>query len=337
MSAGLRLSVFLFLVLLVAAMWVATWASKRFEHAIEGVVHFERQVFDTLTLVTVGSGGSFVNQHRRGPALLVGHGDTALLVDAGRGVSAALRAVEVPPDQPRHVLLTSLLPENLLGLDSLWLDAKLAGAAQPLRVYGPKGTAHFLETLKAAHRSGAAALATAFELEDPDAGELQAFELAGGERFRVGALEVQAALLAGGALPALAYRIEAPADADGSGGRTAGRALAIAVSGNAPERVAEFARGANLLVLEAVYGASLQLVEEAEIPLSHGLRREAAMHLWLEEAGALATRAEVGALVLTRLRPPPAFAFQYERLVRESFRGGPIFVAEDGDRFTPEP
>jgi hypothetical protein len=39
-------------------------------------------------------------------------------------------------------------------------------------------------------------------------------------------------------------------------------------------------------------------------------------------------------VVLTRLRPPPAFHFQYERLVRETFRG-PVEVAEDGEEFKP--
>jgi hypothetical protein len=39
-------------------------------------------------------------------------------------------------------------------------------------------------------------------------------------------------------------------------------------------------------------------------------------------------------VLLTRLRPPPAFHYQYENLVEATFRG-PVRVAEDGETITP--
>ena len=61
-----------------------------------------------------------------------------------------------------------------------------------------------------------------------------------------------------------------------------------------------------------------------------GLAREGALHTRLEDVGGLAARAGVGQLVLVRLRPPPVYAFQYRRLVAESYPG-PVSVPDDGE------
>ena len=45
------------------------------------------------------------------------------------------------------------------------------------------------------------------------------------------------------------------------------------------------------------------------------LRREAALHTSIYDVGLLARRAEVGSLVLVRLRPPPVYEFQITRVV----------------------
>jgi hypothetical protein len=63
--------------------------------------------------------------------------------------------------------------------------------------------------------------------------------------------------------------------------------------------------------------------------------REAEAHPRLEAIGALAARAGVRSVVLTRLRPPPPFASQYEGVVEDGGFRGPVYVAEDGERLTP--
>ncbi len=330
MSAQLRIGLLFFLALLVFAMWLATFASKRQERVIEGIAPLENRNFEGLTLVTVGSGGSFENHHRSGPALLVGHGETALLVDAGRGVSEALRAASVPARQPRHLLLTSLAAENLIGFDDLWLDAWLHHPREPLRVYGPPGTARFVAGIERAHRESARALGSAWQLEAPG-GRLIAQDIEAPLRLEIGGIQIRSAAIAGGNQPALAWRFEH----DDARGDATGHAIVVAPGGADADAIATFARGAALLVVEGVYGASLALAEEAGVPGIATLRREAATHLRLEDIGAIANRAEVGAVVLTRLRPPPVFDFQYENLVARSFGRGPVFVAADGESFTP--
>ena len=85
----------------------------------------------------------------------------------------------------------------------------------------------------------------------------------------------------------------------------------------------------------AIYGASLDAAlegdgaERAEI-----LRREAEIHPRLETIGELAREIGVETLVLTRLRPPPVYDFQYRSIVREDFPGR-VVIADDGDEITP--
>ena len=339
MSANLRIGLLFFLALLVGAMWLATFASKRQERVIAGVVPLEAQHFDALTLITLGSGGSFENHQRRGPALLIGAGESALLVDAGRGVSEALRAASVPVQQPRHVLLSSLLPENVLGLDDLWLDAWLARPRAALHVYGPPGAPRVWWRSCSAHTTPARARCKTCGRLARRAASSSRHEVAGDARFTIGALQVTSATLSGGALPALAWRVKLRSDAGASSlsltGNKTSHAIVTAFGGTDADAIANIARGASLFVVEAVYDASLALAEEAGLPNLPVLRAEAALHPRLEDIGALATRADVQAIVLTRLRPPPVFAFQYERLVAQNFRRGPVFVAADGDRFTP--
>jgi ribonuclease BN (tRNA processing enzyme) len=97
----------------------------------------------------------------------------------------------------------------------------------------------------------------------------------------------------------------------------------------------EAARGADFWVTEAVYGASLERAQTAGLPGIDVLLREAESHPRLEAIGALAVQAGVRSVVLTRLRPPPPFASQYEGVVEDGGFRGRVHVPEDGDRLEP--
>lgn len=322
MSSGLRLTLLGVMALLVALMWGMAFVSQRFERVASGVAALDEREFDALALVTVGTGGTFENPWRLGPSIAVARGTGIWLVDAGRGVAEALRAAEIPAHQPRVVLLTSLLPENTVGLDDLWLDGWLGPREAPLRVFGPAGTGSLVQGLLAAHARGRALQQGEWAL--PDAGgRIEVTELAGGEALALEGARVRVASLEGGPFPALAYRFEAGE-----------RSVAVATLGFDPDAIARLAQDADLLAVGAVYGASLEAAADAQVDRLDVLQREARHHLRLEDAGALARRAGVGKLVLVRLRPPPVFDFQYERLVGAGFRG-PVVVASDGDVITP--
>ncbi len=311
----------LVLSLIVGVTWVFAVVTKRFERVLSGVVELESRSFETLTVITVGTGGTFENQWRLGPSTAVAKGDQVLLVDAGRGIAGALRSAEIPVRQPNTILLTSLMPENTVGLDDLILSGWITPRPEPLRVMGPRGTRAALEGLLRADRAGIEAMASEWRGPRESA---EVLELEDGAEFEVGELAVRVASLPGGAFPALAYRIEADQ-----------RSVVLASVGFAPESLVAFARGADLLVHEAVYGASLAAsLEEIGAERADLLRKEAEIHPKLESIGALAQEMGVATLVLTRLRPPPVYDFQYRNIVGENFDGR-VVIPEDGDEITP--
>ena len=53
-----------------------------------------------------------------------------------------------------------------------------------------------------------------------------------------------------------------------------------------------------------------------------------------QSIGAIANRADVGALALVRLRPPPVFDSQYTDIVSDSY-GGTVVIPEDGEDLVP--
>ncbi len=315
----LRLLMLLTGLVALAGVWTFTLISKRFEEVAAGALPLEPRSFDSLTVVTVGTGGTFENHLRRGPAVVVARGERMLLVDAGRGVAEALRAAAIPVQQPEAVLLTSLLPENTVGLDDLVLTRALAAEAAPLAVWGPEGTRRLVEGLLSAHAGGFGAARASGLVE---AVPVEASELSDARSLEVAGLDVQPKRLPDGPLEALAWRIEAD-----------GRAVLVSSVGFAPDALVEHGRGARLWVHEALYGAALDAALEQGAERPEVLRREAAWHTRLEDAGTLASRMGVRKLVLMRLRPPPVYDFQYRNVV-EDFRGE-VVIAEDGLEIRP--
>jgi len=298
--------------------WGTSYLTTRFKHIAADLQWLEPREFPGLAVIAVGTGTEYENPHRLGPATLVGSGARAVLVDAGRGVAEDLRSARVPVVQPDTVFLTRLTPENTVGLDDLLLTGWLLDRQQPLRLVGPAGTRALARGLEAAHAAGAAARGSALGLP-PGGARFDVVEIDDGWEAHSGALAVRAAALGGGPVPALAYRFEA-----------AGRAVVVGTVGWDEQALVALAQGADLLVHDAFWAGSLEQAIEAGAEDPDRLRREAAWLTPLEGVGAIAARAGVGTLMLTRLRPPPLYDFMFGRIVAEAFDGR-LVVAEDGE------
>lgn len=312
-----------FLTLAVAlGTWGLTCVAYRFDEVAGGVRPLEPRSFQTLTLLTAGTGGAWENPSRLGPTLAVGYGERIALVDAGRGTAEALRAAEVPPSQPDEVYLTSLLPENTLGLDDLLLNGWLEGREAPLRLTGPPGTARLAAGLEAAHAAGIAARIHTLELAAEGA-RFEVNEVSEPVAHASVGLSIRSQPLAGGPLPALAWRFAAD-----------DRAIVVAPVAWGGDAVAELAQGADVLVREAAYVPTQREALAAGIELPpEKLAREAALQTPYRSVGSVAQRAGVRTLVLVRLRPPPLFDFQITGIVAKHFDGR-IVIADDGDEIT---
>lgn len=318
----MRLILLLTIVVVTVVSWVGTCTSWRYQQVSEGVAALEPRRFERLTLITLGTGGTYENHRRLGPSLGLGFGSRVILVDAGRAVAEALRAGKVPVAQPDLVLLTRLAPENTVGLDDLLLTGWLAPRATPLRVVGPPGTVALTDALRAAHAREIAAQGAQLGL--PDAGASYAAEdVGGGWSEEHEGLRVRAAALPGGPTPALAWRVEA-----------GGRSVVVGTTGWGQDALVELARGADVLVHEAIFTDTLEAALAAGARDPDRVRQEASLHTPLDEVGGLAARAGVRQLVLVRLMPPPLWDWQFRRVVGRAFTGR-VVVAHDGQEIAP--
>ncbi|MBW2267832.1 MAG: hypothetical protein JRH16_04585 [Deltaproteobacteria bacterium] len=320
---NIRMLLFYLMAAVAIASWGLTCVAYRYDEIAAGVRPLDPKHFDALTLVTAGTGGPWENPLRLGPVLVVGVAERVALVDAGRGTAEALRAAGIPLVQPAAVYLTSLRPENTVGLDDLLLTSWLAGRREPLRVYGPPGTAALCSGLEAAHAEGIRARAQALALP-PEAARFEVVEVAERVDGESQGLRVRGRPLPGGPLAALAWRFDA-----------GGRGLVVAPTSWGDDALLDFASGAHALVRSAAYAPSPKDAKQAGIEMGdEELIREATLHTPFRSVGQVALQAGIETLVLVRLRPPPVFDLQITSIVSEQFDGA-IVIADDGDEITP--
>jgi len=294
----------------------------RYRELAAGIAWLEDREFPRATLITVGTGGAYENLRRLGPTAAIGFGKRIVLIDAGRGVAEALRHCSIPIAQPDTVVLTSLLPENTLGLDDLLLTGWNTPRAKPLRLLGPPGTRARAEAIGAAYAASIDTLAAARGVAS-DGARLDVVEITDGFVEERDGLTLRAGAAGDTPLPSLAYRFEAN-----------DRALVVAGTNPDPDQLAAFAQGAALLAAEGFFAESIAIAEKADAPDIDRLKREAALHMPMQELGAIATRAGVGMLVVTRLQAAPLFDAQYETAVGATFHG-PAVIADECAEITP--
>ena len=248
-------------------------------------------------------------------------GGRDVVVDCGLGVTRGLVDRSISLTSLKLVFVTHLHSDHYLELGPLLHTAWTAGLAARVRVYGPPGLdrywMHFLESMRAdielrVEDEGRPDLAGLVELHAIDEGTVLVEE-----DLRVDAVRNAHPPL----VDTFALRFE------GAGKR-------VVFSGDtAPlPALADFARGADLLVhealLEAALPALLARVGNADERLrTHLVRSHTAAH----EAAALATRAGVAALALHHLIPSddPDFTEAHWRAAARAF-DGTLHVGRDG-------
>src|SRR5262245_20661429 len=91
---------------------------------------------------------------RFGPSTLVEAGNERLLFDCGRGATIRLWQARIPLGTVK-LFLTHLHSDHTVGIPDLWLTGFLplpyGGRQEPLRIWGPKGTAEMVGNLRKAY------------------------------------------------------------------------------------------------------------------------------------------------------------------------------------------
>ena len=99
-----------------------------------------------IKLTFLGTGAPRPSPTRYGPSILLEAGDTKLLVDAGPGMRQRIfqaGGFELLTDIDT-VLITHLHFDHTIELPNLWLTGWLFGRKTNMKVYGPEGTAEFM-------------------------------------------------------------------------------------------------------------------------------------------------------------------------------------------------
>jgi len=291
---------------------------------------------DGLHVAFCGAGSPLPDPQRSGPCVAVIAGSTLLVVDAGSGGSRNLQRMGLGAGRIQAVLLTHFHSDHIDGLGELAMQRWVGAAhAEPLPVHGPPGVEQVVAGFNQAYQadfgyrtahhgadiappSGAGSRAVPFEL--PAAGEQREIWNTNGLRVTVFPVVHEPAH------PAVGYRFE-------YGGRT----LVISGDTRKTDAVAEAARGADLLLHEALASHLVaRLTDAAEATGQTGLakitRDIVDYHTTPVEAAEIAQTAGVKALVLYHIVPPllvPGAEAAFLTGVDAAY-GGPVTVARDG-------
>lgn len=279
-------------------------------------------------LVLLGTaGGPTPKLQRAAPAQAIVVGERVYLVDCGDGVARQMRLARLPFDQLRAVFITHQHSDHNAGYGALFLLAWASGLATPVDACGPRPLERMTRLLLEAHEFD---IRTRMEDEGrpPLAPLIRVHEVAlvpglrgrPVEIFKDDGVRVTCVLNRHPPIQqSLALRFD-----------TADRSIVISGDTAYAESVRELARGADVLVHEALYAPYWQRPDAPQPPAV--VRHILASHTDAADAGRLAAEAGVKTLVLTHFVPsdPPGAVTEEQWLEAASrhFKGR-VVLGED--------
>jgi ribonuclease BN (tRNA processing enzyme) len=267
-----------------------TWTRREFLAATAALVGAP----DRTRLILLGTaGGPRPKVDRAASSQVILVGDRAYVVDCGDGVASRLVAAGVRLDSLAKIFLTHHHSDHNADYGNLLLLAWASGLRTPVEVYGPRPLARMTELVFELHEFDIQTRITD-ENRVPLAPLVQAKEITAGgivvedERVRVRAAPVSHPPIE----EAFAYRFD-----------TEDRSIVISGDTVYSKNLLELARGADVLVHEALYLPGIERtsakVPNASALLEHIVRS----HTTVEDAARLAAEAGVKTLVLSHLVP----------------------------------
>lgn len=298
--------------------------------ALSAAVAQAKQAGTTKLILLGTSGGPSVGRPRYMTSHVLLHGGQAHVVDCGYGVTEQLVRAGVKLQDIRDIFITHHHPDHNIELGTLIYFAWYAGMTAPLNVYGPPPLQQILaDHLKAMKPDVDIWLD---DIGHKPLGPVTAHEIsAGGLVMTSGDMRVSAALVNHPpVVPALAYRFDFP-----------DRSIAFSGDTTPMESVAQLAKGADVLVHEAMYVQAMGGEAAAATSRTRGGSAIAGDRdkLWAhlmrshspaEQVGRIAAEAGVKTLVLSHLVPITGVTdAQWTAAVRKGGFKGRVVVAQD--------
>ena len=268
------------------------------------------------------AGGPRPWRSRSAPAQAIIVEDSVYVVDCGNGVARQLVLAGVRLRDVRDIFLTHHHSDHNADYGALLLIAWVAGRSARVDTWGPPPLARMTELALEMNAADIDAR-VADEGRGPLRPLVHAHELrAGGVVMEDANVRVTAALVHHPPMvPAFAYRFDA-----------ADRSIVISGDTTPVQSLVTLARGADILVHEALYDTAAVDRLVASVPNATDLRRSIlSHHTTAEDAGRIAADAGVGTLVLSHLIPAEDAAItddMWMTKARTHF-GGRIVIAKD--------
>lgn len=231
----------------------------------------------SIKVTLLGTGAPFASLERFGPSTLIEAGDRKFLIDAGRGALQRLAQARVDWKDIDAVLLTHLHSDHVVGFPDLWLTGWLVrpGRAEPLTLWGPRGTVAMATHLREA-------FAFDIQLRQSDDGAsrtghlINAVDIAEGVVYDSGGVRITAFLVDHGLVqPAFGYRVD-----------HAGRSVVVSGDTRLSENLIRHAMNVDVLIHEV---ASADAFVRAGVPADRA-KAIVARHVSPEEAGQVFAR-----------------------------------------------
>jgi ribonuclease BN (tRNA processing enzyme) len=278
-------------------------------------------VSDRLVLLGTKGGPAIRPGGPMPTASLLEIGGRAIVVDCGLGVSAGLVRAGIHLKTLDLVFVTHLHSDHVLELGPLLHTAWTAGLSSRVRVLGPEGTAACWEGF-------CRSMAYDIDTRIADEGRPDLRSLVEVVEFTEGPV------LAENGLTVSALRVEHPPVTECYALKFEAGERSVVFSSDTRyfPPLAHFARGADILVHEAMLEAGVDALVERTGNGASLKRHLMASHTLAEEAGRIATDAGCRHLVLNHLIPAddPAFTERdWIEAVRKTWQG-PLTIGRDG-------
>lgn len=262
-------------------------------------------------------GGPTPNPLRAEPATLIELDGQAWVVDCGNGVANQLVKGGVSLDRLARIFVTHNHSDHVADVGNLIEIAWSSGLKTPVTVHGPPPIRQIV-------RDQLAALSYDVAARIREEGRIPLDPLISvDERAMPGPVVRDRGTTVTSALvdhetvaPAFAYRFDTP-----------GRSIVISGDTRYSDALVALAKGADLLIHEAIYGPAIPRMAGENAPaLADHLRRS---HTLAEQVGLVAARAGVKTLVLSHLVPAAGVTdAMWIAAVRRNF-AGPVVVGRD--------
>src|SRR5574340_582562 len=274
-------------------------------------------------LVLLGTaGGPRPRATRSAPAQAIVVGDAVYIVDCGNGVARQLVLANLPLHAVRHIFITHHHSDHNADYGTLILLAWASGLRSRLDCWGPPPLVRMTDLFFEMNATDIRAR-TVDEQRVPLRPLVHEHEVdGGGPVMRDENVRVTAALVHHPPIvPAFAYRFDAE-----------DRSIVISGATTPSESLVALARGADILVHEALFDAAAVDRLVASVPNASDLRRSIlSHHTTAEEACRVSAEVHVGTLVLSHFIPaedPAVTEAMWSDAARKHF-GGRVIVGKD--------